>query len=513
MLEHEMSALILRSFPHTPTPHQRYVIDAIGRFLLSPVFPSAFILRGYAGTGKTSVIGAVVRAMQQLDHAVVLMAPTGRAAKVFSAASGARAYTIHKVIYRQETFRGEATPFSLGFNPLKRALFIVDEASMIGVGADGPGIFGSGCLLDDLVRFVREGDGCRLMLVGDTAQLPPVGEDRSPALEPRVLERYGMEVTMGQLTEVVRQQAQSGVLAGATDLRCRLSDGRFDLPQVCGSRDGEVRFLPGDELIEALVSAYADCGRRDTIVITRSNKRANVYNQGIRARIFDYEERLCRGDMVMAVRNNYYWTARAAAEEQQALAAEPDSAEARRQAAASPLLSGLFSFIANGDTAEVVRFRNVHEMHGFCFADATLRFPDYDDATLTCRVLLDTLTSEAPALTRDEQQRLYESVLTDYADVPNSRERFKRLREDPYYNALQIKYAYAVTCHKAQGGQWERVFVDQGYLTPEMVGAPYLRWLYTAFTRTTDRLYLVNWPEEQRLAADDGAEQTDAGGL
>lgn len=481
MIEDTLASLIAEDFPHTFTPHQARAVSALARFLVTPVADAAFILRGYAGTGKTSLVGALVRTLKRLSRPVVLMAPTGRAAKVFSAHAGERAYTIHKTIYRQQTFAGEGTRFSLGYNKLKHALFIVDEASMVAEGGTGGGVFGSGLLLDDLVRYVYEGEGCRLLLVGDTAQLPPVGEEESPALSADVMRRYGFTVGAATLTEVVRQSADSGVLAGATRLRQLLAEGFDGLPRIVGSPAGEVRFLPGGELIETLVSAYADRGTQDVIVVTRSNKRANVYNAGIRARIFDREDSLTRGDIVMAVKNNYHWTTVHAA-------ATPD--------AASPL-----SFIANGDTAEIVRLRNVHDMHGFTFADATLRFPDYDDAELDCRLLLDTLTSEAPALTSDESRRLYESVLADYADVPSKRERLKRLREDPYYNALQVKYAYAVTCHKAQGGQWSRVFVDQGYITADMAGTPYLRWLYTAFTRTTDRLYLVNWPEEQQAAA------------
>lgn len=483
MIENMLASLIAEEFPHRFTPHQTEAVNALARFIVTPQREAAFILRGYAGTGKTSLIGALVRTMKRLKRDVVLMAPTGRAAKVFSSHAGDKAYTIHKTIYRQQTFQGEGTRFSLDFNKLAHALFIVDEASMVAVGDGGNSVFGTGRLLDDLLHYVYEGEGCRLLFVGDTAQLPPVGEEESPALSVSLLRQYGLHVDEATLSEVVRQSADSGVLAGATRLRCLLSEGNYgELPRITGAPDGEVRFLPGNELIEALVSAYAECGTQDTIVVTRSNKRANIYNNGIRARIFDREDELTRGDIIMAVKNNYFWTAAAQSAEGQ---------EATKS---------LFSFIANGDTAEVVRLRNVHEMHGFRFADATLRFPDYDDAELDCRVLLDTLSSESPSLTPQESRQLYDNVMADYADIPSKRERLKRLREDPYYNALQIKYAYAVTCHKAQGGQWSRVFVDQGYLTADMAGVSYLRWLYTAFTRTTDRLYLVNWPENQREA-------------
>ena len=485
MIEDTLAEFIADDFSYRFTPHQALAVKYLARFLTTPVPQAAFILKGFAGTGKTSLVGALVKTMKRLQRQVVLMAPTGRAAKVLSGHAGERAYTIHKAIYRQQTFQGEGTRFSLGFNKLQHALFIVDEASMIGSGTNAMGIFGSGLLLDDLLRYVYEGEGCRLLFVGDTAQLPPVGEVESPALNKQFLEGYGLRVGEITLTEVVRQAADSGVLAGATRLRKYLTEETDTLPRIKGSAKGEVRFLPGNELIEALESAYADCGTQETIVVTRSNKRANIYNNGIRARIFDREDLLTRGDMVMAVKNNYYWTNLWAKE-------QPERPQGEM----------LFSFIANGDTAEVVRLHNVHEMHGFHFADATLRFPDYDDAEIDCRVLLDTLTSESPSLTTEESTRLYENVLADYADIPTKKERMKRLREDPYYNALQIKYAYAVTCHKAQGGQWSRVFVDQGYLSPEMTGTAYLRWLYTAFTRTTDRLYLVNWPEEQKECTD-----------
>ena len=484
MIHEEMYRRIAEEFSHAMTPQQTEAAMSLAAFVALPRPRAAFVLRGYAGTGKTSLVGALVRALQKMQRDVVLLAPTGRAAKVFSHYAGAKAYTIHKVIYRQQTWGGEGTRFSLGYNKLRGTLFVVDEASMVTDDAGAASLFGSGRLLDDLITYVYEGEGCRLLLVGDTAQLPPVGEDESPALNADVLRGYGLHTTGADLTEVVRQGAASDVLAGATHLRNLLREGFTGLPRIAGDARGEVRFLPGDELIEALVTSYRDYGTGDTIVVTRSNKRANVYNNGIRARIFDREEELTRGDLVMAVKNNYYW--------------------AERLAATLPKGERLpFDFIANGDTAEVLRIRGVHEMYGFHFADALLRFPDYDGFEMECRVLLDTLSSESPSLTADERRRLFESVLADYADVPLKKERLKRVREDAYYNALQIKYAYAVTCHKAQGGQWSRVFVDQGYVTPDMAGVSYLRWLYTAFTRTTDRLYLVNWPAAQRAGGAD----------
>lgn len=476
MIEDTFLQLLAEEFRHPFTPSQQHAAQKLTRFFLTPGHHPAFILRGYAGTGKTSMVSALVRVMQRLNHNVVLLAPTGRAAKVFSAMSGTPAYTIHKVIYRRQTFKGEDTKFSLGYNKNAHTLFIVDEASMISLSSGGSALFGTGMLMNDLLHYVYEAPSCRLLLVGDTAQLPPVGEEESPALRRDVMETFGLEVDEADLTEVVRQAESSDVLTAATTIRKLLAEGFVGLPPVTMHPKGEVRYCPGDELIEALATAYDDYGTDDTIVITRSNKRANIFNAGIRARIFDREELLTRGDNVMVVKNNYFWTA-----------------QAQKELPKDEHLP--FDFIANGDTAEVVAMHNVHEQFGFHFADVTLRFPDYDNTEICCRALLDTLRSESPSLTSAESQQLYEQVLQDYLHIPSKAERMKQLQQDPYYNAIQLKYAYAVTCHKAQGGQWSRVFVDQGCITPDMSGAAYLRWLYTAFTRTNGLLYLINWPD------------------
>lgn len=477
MLNDEIFQLISQQFGYPFTPSQQQAATLLSHFVTTPRSDAACILRGYAGTGKTSLVGALVKVMRMLKRDVVLLAPTGRAAKVFSHHAGTPAYTIHRVIYRQQTFQGEGTRFSLGFNKLRHALFVVDEASMISSGSGGLGtnaLFGTGELMDDLIRYVYSGEGCRLLLVGDTAQLPPVGEEESPALCDDVLKGYGLLVGSASLTEVVRQSKDSDVLSGATLLRTLLTEGFEGIPPIHTDAHGEVRALPGNELIESLVGDYQEYGADNVIVVTRSNKRANVYNNGIRSRIFDREDEITRGDLIMAVKNNYYWTEQCA-----------------RQLPKDEVMP--FNFIANGDTAEVVRIRNVHEQYGFRFADATLRFADYDDFELDCRVLLSTLQSESPSLTHEESNALYERVLEDYMHIPLKKDRMKALRQDPYYNALQIKYAYAVTCHKAQGGQWARVYVDQGYVPDDATGSSYLRWLYTAFTRTTERVYLVNW--------------------
>lgn len=477
MLNDEILKLIAQQFAFPFTPSQQQAALLLAHFVTTPKAYAACILRGYAGTGKTSLVGALVKVMHLLKRDVVLLAPTGRAAKVFSHHAGMPAYTIHRVIYRQESFQGEGTRFSLGYNKLRNALFVVDEASMISSGTgvmSTDTVFGTGELMDDLIQYVYSGTGCKLLLVGDTAQLPPVGEEDSPALCDEVLRRYGLLVVSASLTEVVRQSSESDVLSGATLLRQLLTEGFEGIPPIHTDAHGEVRALPGNELIESLVGDYQEYGADSVIVVTRSNKRANIYNNGIRSRIFDREDEITRGDLIMAVKNNYYWT-------EQCVKSLPKDEKMP------------FNFIANGDTAEVVRIRNVHEQYGFRFADATLRFADYDDFEMDCRLLLSTLQSESPSLTREESNQLYERVLEDYMHIPLKKDRMKALREDPYYNALQIKYAYAVTCHKAQGGQWARVYVDQGFVPADATGASYLRWLYTAFTRTTERVYLVNW--------------------
>lgn len=474
MINKELGAFIESKCSFSVTEGQRNVIGMVADFLLSRDKDGVCLLRGYAGTGKTSILGALVRTLAELKRKAVLMAPTGRAAKVFSLTAGHPAFTIHKRIYRQKAFTGEDAQFMQNVNLLKHTLFIVDEASMISGAHGNGGMFGTGCLLDDLIQFVYSGEGCRLMLVGDSAQLPPVGEDLSPALSAEALEGYGLRVWEGELTQVVRQQDESGVLWNATRLRRFIStDEYFELPQIRLQGFPDVRRVPGDELIETLEACYSRVGTDQTIVVTRSNKRANIYNNGIRARILGREEELTGGDQLLVAKNNYYW------------------AEAQK--------CGSFDFVANGDVAVVRRFRRERQLYGFRFADVLLRFPDYDDCEMEATVLLDTLQSEAPALTREQGDRLFHAVEEDYADVPTKRERMKKIKTDPYFNALQVKYAYAVTCHKAQGGQWQKVFVDQGYMTEDMLTPDYFRWLYTAFTRATETLYLVNWPKEQIL--------------
>lgn len=473
MIKDELHRLILRKLGHSPTSEQDVVVEALTDFLLSGSADSLFLLRGYAGTGKTTLIGALVKVLDVLRQKVVLLAPTGRAAKVFSLYAGHPAFTIHKKVYRQRSFSDEVDNFTQNVNLYQHTLFIVDEASMIANEGLSGAVFGTGRLLDDLVQFVYSGQGCRLLLVGDSAQLPPVGEEESPALSVDMLRGYNLEISEGTLTQVVRQIQDSGILWNATRIRQLIRDEDvFGLPRVRLAGFPDVRRVPGNELIECLEECYSKCGTDQTVVITRSNKRANLYNNGVRARILGYEEELTGGDQLIVVKNNYYW---AGGKEEE---------------------NGM-EFIANGDVATVLRFRRERSLYGFRFADVLLRFTDYDDYEVEATVLLDTLQTDAPALTRDRSQALFQAVWNDYPEVTTKRERMKKVKQDIYYNALQIKYSYAITCHKAQGGQWQNVFIDQGYMTEDMLTPDYFRWLYTAFTRATDRLFLVNWPKEQ----------------
>ncbi len=493
MIKNFLKEQILLNFTFKPTPSQEEVLDSLCDFILSPNNDEAFVLRGFAGTGKTSLIGALVKTMEQLQRRCVLMAPTGRAAKVFSLYANHPAFTIHKRIYRQKSIDKDSI-FSLNYNMLANVLFIVDEASMISNEGLSGSIYGTGRLLDDLIHFVYGGRGCRLILMGDTAQLPPVGEEESPALQNDMISGYGLDVRFHTMREVVRQQGESGILWNATHLRQLIENEEyFDLPKIRFAGFNDVRNVPGNELIEAINDSYSHCGLDDTMVVCRSNKRAYIYNNGIRNQILGREEELSTGDLLMIAKNNYYWMDELGMRnEELGIGSETPSAQCSE-------LEIPNSFIANGDIAIVERVRNIRELYGFRFADCQLRLPDYDDYELEATVLLDTLHTEAPALTHEQSERLFNNVMEDYMDIPNKRERMKRMREDPYFNALQIKYAYAVTCHKAQGGQWSRVFIDQGYMTEEMLGPDYFRWLYTALTRATETVYLVNWKEEQIL--------------
>jgi exodeoxyribonuclease-5 len=464
MLSQSFSEQIKKNFPFEPTSEQQSALEKLSDFLFDRNNDSIFLLKGYAGTGKSSLVGAIVKTMNELKQKSVLLAPTGRAAKVFAAYSGQNAYTVHKKIYRQKVFSNEPSGFVPADNLHKHTVFIVDEASMISNnGLDSFG-FGSGRLLDDLIHYVYSGEGCRLILLGDSAQLPPVSQPESPALDMDVLKGYGLEVHSMTLTQVVRQAEMSGILSNATLLRKSLDENRTDeYPVIRLNHFPDVKKISGEELIESISDAYNRDGLEETIIITRSNKRAGIFNNGIRNRILLREEELTSGDLLMVAKNNYYW-----AKNEETI-----------------------DFIANGDLMQVLRVRKVQELYGFRFCDVLVRFPDYG-VEMEVKILPETLHSDSPALPKEISDKLFYNILADYEDVRGKREKMKLMKENPYFNVVQVKYAYAVTCHKAQGGQWKNVFLDLSYAPREYLGIDYYRWLYTAFTRASERIFLIN---------------------
>ena len=510
MIIDELKYKILQQFGFPPTQEQEHALEVFAEFLTDRDPHAVMILRGSAGTGKTTLSGAIVRTLKEIRQKVMLLAPTGRAAKVFSLNSGSPAYTIHRRIYREKSFSGVEGQFNLNDNLYTDTLFMVDEASMIANMGLGGMSFGSGCLLDDLVHFVYQGRNDRLLLIGDKAQLPPVGEEESPALHAAMLEGYGLKVYECDLNEVLRQSEESGILYNATMIRQMIThDDITQLPKIHFAGYSDIKPMPGAELIEALADSYHHVGLDDTIVVTRSNKRANIFNQGIRNMVLDREEELSQGDILMIVKNNYYWME----EERKKIRKSGVNTEASGADAANHTVQSskfqvqsnqvqsndIPAFLANGDRAKVLKVRRRIDLYGFRFATLLLQFPDYDNYELEATVLLDTLTSEAPALTHEQQELLFHQIEEDYQDIPLKADRMKAIRQDQFFNALQVKFAYAVTCHKAQGGQWAHVYVDQGYMTDDMLNPDYIHWLYTAFTRATEMLYLVNWPETQTV--------------
>ena len=494
MLHDELKYRIREAFGHIPTTDQEQAIDTFAMFLTDRFPQAVMVLRGSAGTGKTSLAAAVVKTMNALKQKLTLMAPTGRAAKVFSLYSNHAAYTIHRRIYRQKT-AGDLSSFNLNVNNYRDMLFIVDEASMVSSFSLDDN-FGSGSLLDDLIKYVYSGNNCRLMLIGDTAQLPPIGEEEAPALIGDVLQGYGLKVYEASLNEVLRQEQESGILWNATMVRSLIThDDLTQLPKMHIKGFADICVVPGDELIESLATSYSRVGIDDTIVVTRSNKRANIYNEGIRRTVLDREDELCRGDQIMIVKNNYFVVKdnnpdgnNNNTEGNNNNAGNGNSQNSRQSA---------LNYIANGDRAVIQRVRNIREFYGFRFADISIVMPDYDDFEITATALLDTLNSEAASLTREQQEQLFNNVMDDYADIPLKADRISKIKSDAYYNALQIKFSYAVTCHKAQGGQWSHVYIDQGYMTDDMLTPDYIHWLYTAITRATEKVFLVNWPKTQ----------------
>ena len=470
-----VSERIKDALGYMPTIDQQELILRISTFIGNYFSPDhrddTLIIKGYAGTGKTSMVAALVKILPKIGLKAVLLAPTGRAAKVLAGYSGHQAFTIHKKIYRQKSATANGLgSFALDNNKHQRTIFIVDEASMISNDQSENSIFGSGRLLDDLFEYVYRGEMCKLILVGDTAQLPPVGLAISPALDVKVIGEMGFSVSEFEMKQVVRQTRESGILHNATLLRQSLAENLQGYPPLTTTGFADVRRITGGELIEEIENCYDEFGIGNTMVLCRSNKRANKYNEGIRRTILWRDEEISKGDLLMVVKNNYFWLS-------------------DEEKETTP-------FIANGDIAEITRIGKYRELYGFRFADVDLRLADYPEIEIQTKIMLDTLTSESPSLTWDENQRLFEAVMADYAEIGNKRERVKKVKENPYFNALQVKFSYAITCHKAQGGQWQAVFIDQGWLTDDMLNTEFLRWLYTAFTRPTVRLYLVNFKDE-----------------
>ena len=472
MLKDHVKNIILEKLSFKPTNDQDILIEGLSEFILDDDEGTIFLIKGYAGTGKTTIMGTLVEAFKKLRIKSVLLAPTGRAAKVLSAYSKKTAYTIHKKIYRQKSSKDGFGIFALDTNLHSNTIFIVDEASMISnisgessAMSAGRQVFGSGRLLDDLIQFVYNDKNCKLILIGDVAQLPPVGIDISPALDPKQLASYGFNVKEFNLREVVRQQEGSGILANATHVRNLILSEKYTFPKIGLSNINDIGKITGNELIETISDSYDKLGYENTIIITRSNKRANQYNKGIRSQILWREEEIAVGDFIMIVKNNYYWL---------------DENEK-------------IDFIANGDIAEIIKIGRYEERYGFRFADVSLRFVDYGDLEIDCKIILDTLDINSAALSTEDNKQLFYNILEDYQHLKTRKRQYEGVREDEFFNALQVKFAYAITCHKAQGGQWKNVFIDHGYIADEMIDKEYLRWLYTAFTRPTEKLYLVNF--------------------
>ena len=463
----KLNDLLLKNFAFEPTSQQHEVIDKLSEYVTKCSARGLFLLKGYAGTGKTTLVSTLVKSLWSVGKKVVLLAPTGRAAKVLSSYSGKKALTIHKKIYWMKTNSKGNSFVTLQKNKHRDTVFVVDEASMIPDISDKG--FGGRSLLDDLIEYLYDGINCKLILIGDTAQLPPIHLDVSPALDENVLGiTYNSYVYSAELTQVVRQQSDSLILENVTRLREQIDQDSKESPTFLCNPE-VVRLQSGMELQDALEDCYSQSGVENTIVICRSNKRANLYSQQIRAKIRWQDNEVSVGDYLMVVRNNYFWLT--------------EGSEAR--------------FIANGDTVEVLRIYEINEFYNHRFARLSVRLVDYpDEENLEVIVLLDTLTSETPAMTYEEYKSLYASVEEDYKDIPHKHQRNNKIKQNPYFNALQVKFAYAVTCHKSQGGQWENVFVEQGYFTADMMGKEYLRWLYTAMTRATKKLYFVNFKDD-----------------
>ncbi|MCK9256044.1 MAG: AAA family ATPase [Bacteroidales bacterium] len=471
MIGNFLNKQVLEGIDHIPTQDQALAINELNNFLTSKEKHCVFLLTGFAGTGKTTLISALINALNKNKIKTVLMAPTGRAAKVLSSYSKKPAFTIHKCIYRKKSSKNSDNKFNLNFNNHKDTIFIVDEASMISNQDFSESIFGSGRLLDDLFAFVYNDNNCRLILVGDSAQLPPVGTNLSPALDYNYIEAYGFQVYKSNLSEVVRQDQDSGILENASNLRLNLESKNISLPKLKTSLP-DVEYITGSDLLEELESSYSKYGEDETKIICRSNKTALQYNLGIRNRILWRDEEISQGDQIMVVKNNYSWLAE----------------------------NEKIDFIANGDILEVKRIGRTQEIYGHKYIDLSLQFVDYPEIEIDAKAILDSLHSEKAAMDNDYYKNLYQLLQEDYSEISDSKKRQEKILEDPFFNALQVKFAYAVTCHKAQGGQWKSVFIDHGYINFDELSEEGIyalnRWLYTAITRASEKVYLVNFAKQ-----------------
>ena len=457
MLENFIKNRIIQALPFTPNEGQTELLQLLTQFILSRNEQKGFVLRGYAGTGKTSIMAALVKALSELKQPVVLLAPTGRAAKVLARYATKAAYTIHKYIYRQDKLGTES--FSLSDNLHKHTIFIIDEASMISGQQDNP-TFGTGILLKDLIKYVYSGEGCSMLLLGDDAQLPPIGSEISPALDLNYLMGFGLEITSYTLTQVARQALDSGILSNATNIREQISN---NIQKVDYQFTTDFQAFGGEDFLELLDQSYRDVGLEETIILTRTNRRTNLYNQGVRARILWKEDEISAGDRLMISKNNYFWT---------------------KDYEGIP-------FLANGDMMEIGRLRNRREMYGYQFVDASLRSIDYD-WEIDVILWLNTLTTDSPEANHQLHRTLFNRISEDYPELQHNRKKLvETIYDSPYYNALQVRFAYAVTCHKAQGGQWKRVFIDTGNIPVEEQDKNYYRWLYTAITRASEQVYIL----------------------
>jgi len=468
MLSDFLYTKLLANLEFEPTTGQDKLLKVLAEFIVNPSPEHVFLIKGYAGTGKTTIVNALVHTLSEIKQKSVLLAPTGRAAKVLSGYSHTQALTIHKKIYRQKSGKDGMGDFALDRNLHKSTFFLVDEASMIGDKILDNNIFGSGDLLGDLINYIHSGTDCFLILIGDTAQLPPVGLDISPALDKKHLESMGLRITEFFLSDIVRQALDSGILENATRIRQQINNGDISIPKIITGNFPDIIPISGNDILQEIENCYSKYGESETIVISRTNKRANRFNAGIRGQILCKEEEISQGDLLMVVKNNYFWI--------------------------SP--ENNLDFIANGDIARLEKIYRYETLYDYRFADVRLSLIDYNNIEVEAKILIDTLNIETASLSSEQQRELFEKVILDYEEIGTRKEKIKKVRENPNFNALQVKFAYAVTCHKAQGGQWKAVFIDLGFFRQEMLNIEYLRWLYTAFTRATERLYLVNFPEE-----------------